>query len=95
VITGESVPKNLIATAYAILICIGELLGGTIGPAAGGAMADASHSLYAPIFLSAGLAAVALIMSFFVKETAPHRLALKNDLSNQADKQESVSGTMS
>ncbi|MEA4895116.1 MAG: MFS transporter [Oscillospiraceae bacterium] len=69
VIVGESVPKKLVATAYSILLCIGEILGGTVGPTVGGKLAD-MFDLRAPMYLSAALGVVLVIVSLFIKETS-------------------------
>lgn len=68
VIPGESVPRALAASTFAVLIAVGETLGGTAGPAIGGALAD-RYGLAAALVFCAALAAVSLLAGLFVRET--------------------------
>ncbi len=66
----ESVPGKFATTSVALIILVGELIGGSLMTTIGGILAD-RFSLFAPIWLSVGGAAAALIFSCFLKETAP------------------------
>ena len=68
VIPGESVPRALAASTFAVLIAAGETLGGTAGPAVGGALAD-RYGLAGALVFCAVLAAVSLIAGLFLRET--------------------------
>lgn len=73
IIPGESVPIVLMATATSIVNFAGEAIGGGIGPALGGALAD-QYSLYAPILLAGGASLIVLLLTLGYKETAPKKL---------------------
>ncbi|WP_138495026.1 MFS transporter [Paenibacillus pinistramenti] len=87
VIPGESVPIALMATATAIINFVGEVVGGTIGPALDGALAD-QYSLYWTMILTTGAAVIVFLVSLGYKETAPrqrqpvknNQAALRNEL---------------
>ena len=68
VIVGESVPAHLVTIGYSICLCLGEILGGTVGPAIAGMLAN-SYGYIAGILLAAGFGLLCLIVSFFFKET--------------------------
>ncbi len=68
VIPGEAVPSRLAATAMGLVICVGEIAGGFISPMVGGWLAD-HFDLRAPIYLSATMATLAVILSCFVRES--------------------------
>jgi predicted MFS family arabinose efflux permease len=72
VIPGESVPLALAATTFAILIAVGETIGGTAGPAIGGALAD-QFGLSAALIFCAALAAVSFLAGLFLRETHGRR----------------------
>lgn len=66
----ESVPGKFATTSVALIILVGEIIGGSLMTTIGGILAD-RISLFAPIWLSVGGATAALIFSCFLKETAP------------------------
>ncbi len=75
VIPGESVPKTVVATAYALQIAIGETIGGALGPTIGGAIADGTGDLTNALWFYAGIVVILLVMTLFIEETAPRVLA--------------------
>lgn len=75
VIPGETVSRSLAATSMGLVVGIGELLGGVLAPSAAGWLGDMS-SLAAPVLTIACCAFVAGILSLFLKETAPRKVAV-------------------
>jgi predicted MFS family arabinose efflux permease len=70
VIPGETLPARYAATASGLVVCIGEVLGGSCAPLIGGWAADLT-TLAAPIKLAVVCGLAAAILSLFLKETAP------------------------
>jgi MFS family permease len=68
----ESVPADLRATAVAVTLGAGELVGGIFAPALVGAAADA-HGLRVPFLVSIWLAVASGVVALFLHETAPLR----------------------
>ncbi|WP_433260920.1 MFS transporter [Actinosynnema sp. CS-041913] len=73
VVPGESVPPELMATAFALQIAVGETVGGTLGPQLGGAVADATHDLANTLLLYGAAPILLVLVSVLIRETAPHR----------------------
>ncbi|MFI0481407.1 MFS transporter [Actinomadura sp. 9N215] len=71
VVPGESVPRELMATAFALQIAVGETLGGALGPQLGGALADATHSLRSALLLYAAAPILLAAVALLIRETAP------------------------
>lgn len=75
----EAAPVGRIAATIGLISGSGEIFGGGIAPAIAGWMAK-HHGLQSPLYLAfAGLAA-GLVISLFFRETAPRKLADRNDL---------------
>jgi MFS family permease len=72
VIPTESVSPRLSATAVAVSLAFGEILGGVIAPAVAGNIADAT-TLAAPFWISFACALVSAVLSLFLVETAPRK----------------------
>ncbi len=68
VIVGESVNPMLITTAYSICLCAGEIIGGTIGPAVAGVVAN-KYGLTMALVFAMAFAGLCLLASVFMKET--------------------------
>jgi MFS family permease len=74
-IPGESLPRYAIATAMGIVVGVGEILGGVVGPIAAGWLADHTElKLQAPMFMMAGCAFIAGCLALLLKETAPAKV---------------------
>ena len=74
IIPTESVSPRLSATAVAVSLAFGEIIGGVIAPAAAGRAADAT-SLAAPFWISFACAIASAVLTLFLAETAPRRVA--------------------
>jgi MFS family permease len=70
IIPTESVPARHVATAVAVSLASGELIGGVAAPAIAGRAADL-FSLDAPFWISAACALVCGVLSLGLVETAP------------------------
>ncbi len=70
VVPGETLPVRYAATASGLVVCIGEVIGGSCAPLLGGKAADMT-TLAAPIMIAAACAVGGTILSLFLKETAP------------------------
>ncbi|WP_242904965.1 MFS transporter [Actinomadura terrae] len=71
VVPGESVPRELMATAFALQIAVGETVGGALGPQIGGAVADATHSLANALLLYGAAPLVLAVVALLIRETSP------------------------
>lgn len=75
VIPGETVPRTLAASSMGLVVGIGEAIGGVGAPSFAGWIADQS-SLAGPMYVLLGCAFGAGILSMFLKETAPGKVAV-------------------
>ncbi|MFE6887994.1 nitrate/nitrite transporter [Streptomyces sp. NPDC057694] len=75
VVPAESLPPEVAATGMALLIAIGETVGGFLGPQIGGAVADATGDVRNAILLYGFAPLLALIAALFLRDTqpVPHR----------------------
>jgi ACS family hexuronate transporter-like MFS transporter len=73
VVPQESVPAPQGAQSTALVMAVGQIIGGFVGPALGGMEADA-YGLQAPLEMAICLAIIGGALAFFVKETAPCRM---------------------
>jgi predicted MFS family arabinose efflux permease len=67
-VPAESVPPQIAATAIGLCTLVGEILGGTLSPAIGGAMAE-KFGLRMPLLMSAGATVVLFILTLFLKSS--------------------------
>ncbi|MGO1885834.1 MAG: MFS transporter [Citricoccus sp.] len=68
----ESVPPALMATAAGAVMGIGEIFGGGVAPVVAGQLATA-YGIQAPLYLAMGGIVLAILMVFFLVETAPRK----------------------
>jgi len=73
VVPAESVPARYVATAVAISLAAGELIGGVAAPTLAGRAADL-FGASAPFWISAACALVCGFLSLLLTETAPRKL---------------------
>ena len=71
-IPAETVPPRAMATAIGMIMGLGEIVGGFFAPIIAGYAADL-YGLAVPFWIAAGGATAALILSFFLVETAPRK----------------------
>jgi predicted MFS family arabinose efflux permease len=71
-IPAEAAPVGLIASAAGIVIGAGEIFGGGIAPSIAGAIAQNSGIQYT-LYFALGGQIVGLVLSLFLRETAPRR----------------------
>ncbi|TMR97707.1 MFS transporter [Nonomuraea basaltis] len=69
-IPAETVPRGALATALGVIMGVGELAGGFLGPMVAGWASD-QWGLQAAMFIAAGGALVVVALCFALKETAP------------------------
>jgi MFS family permease len=74
VIPSETVPKALAASSMGLVVGAGEIVGGVLSPTISGALADA-HGLIAHMVVMMVCALIGGILSLFLKETAPNKIA--------------------
>jgi MFS transporter, ACS family, hexuronate transporter len=70
VIPGESMPRRYAATAMGLVVCVGEVLGGSGLVALAGKIADLTQ-LSSAVLMMAGSGTVGCLLCFFLVETAP------------------------
>jgi MFS family permease len=76
-IPAETVPPRYLATAFGLVMGMGELIGGVLSPTIAGKAADV-YGGAAPIYIMVGCALVAGLLALFLKETAPLKVAAAN-----------------
>ena len=69
-IPSESVDARHMASALGLCMGASEIIGGVVSPSVAGVFAD-SIGLQAPLWMMLGLAVVAGIVAFGLRETAP------------------------
>ncbi|WP_067179017.1 MFS transporter [Microtetraspora niveoalba] len=69
-IPAETVPAGALATALGVIMGVGELAGGFLGPMISGWASDL-WGLQTAMFIAAGSAAIVVVLSFSLRETAP------------------------
>ncbi|QXJ24294.1 MFS transporter [Actinomadura graeca] len=69
-IPAETVPRAALATALGVIMGVGELAGGFLGPLVAGWASD-TWGLQSAMFIAAGGAALVVALSFGLRETAP------------------------
>jgi MFS family permease len=75
-IPSESIPARYLGTSLGLVMGIGEFLGGSFVPTLAGKAAD-HFGLSAPMFIAAGCAVIAAVLTLFLRETAPVKLAAR------------------
>ncbi len=79
VIPTESVPRQYAGVTVGLTIGIGEFFGGVLNPIVSGIAAD-TWGLTAPLWISAGGALLAFVFSLFIRETAPVKMMVNNEI---------------
>jgi len=77
-VPGETLGHAKAATAMGLVVAVGELSGGFLGPLVGGALAD-RFSLEAPLLMQGAFALLAGVVAFALAETNPRVLARRTE----------------
>ena len=70
VIPGESIPRRYAATAMGLVVCVGEIVGGSLLVALAGKLADLTQQSSA-VLMMAACGAIGCVLCFLLTETAP------------------------
>jgi predicted MFS family arabinose efflux permease len=70
VIPGESMPQRYAATAMGLVVCVGEIVGGSLLVALAGKVADLTQQSSA-VLMMAACGAIGCVLCFLLTETAP------------------------
>jgi MFS family permease len=73
VIPGESIPRKYAATAMGLVVCVGEVLGGTLLNLFAGWVADTSGVLANAVWVQVACGVIGGLLCLFLVETAPAR----------------------
>ncbi|MEJ0004855.1 MAG: MFS transporter [Steroidobacteraceae bacterium] len=71
-IPAEAAPAGLVATAAGLVIGAGEIFGGGVAPSIAGGIAQ-HHGIQYTLYFALGGQLVGLLLSLFLRETAPRR----------------------
>jgi MFS family permease len=75
-IATESAPAGLVAASIGLVVGAGEIFGGGIAPYIAGNIAD-TFGLPSVLYVALGGVALGIVVCFFLRETAPGKLALQ------------------
>jgi MFS family permease len=74
-IPSETIPSRYVATTLGLVMGLGELIGGGLVPWLAGRAADHYNNLAVTMWIASGLAVVATLLTLFLVETAPVKVA--------------------
>ena len=74
-IPSETIPSRYVATTLGLVMGLGELIGGGLVPWLSGRAADHYHNLAVTMWIASGLGVIATILTLFLVETAPVKVA--------------------
>jgi MFS family permease len=74
-IPSETIPSRYVATTLGLVMGLGELIGGGLVPWLSGRAADHYNNLAVTMWIASGLAVVATVLTLFLVETAPVKVA--------------------
>jgi MFS family permease len=74
-IPSETIPSRYVATTLGLVMGLGELIGGGLVPWLAGRAADHYNNLAVTMWIASGLAVVATVLTLFLVETAPLKVA--------------------
>lgn len=72
-IAAESAPAGLVASSIGLVVGAGEIFGGGIAPVLSGIIAE-NYGIQNIFYLSLVGALIGMVISFFIKETAPRKV---------------------
>lgn len=76
-ISTESAPTGMVAASIGVTVGIGEIFGGGLGPIVGSFIVP-NFGLVGPLYVALGGMILGLVLSLFLKETAPIKMAASN-----------------
>ncbi len=76
-IPSETIPSRYVATTLSLVMGLGELIGGGLVPWLSGRAADHYNNLAVTMWIASGLAVIATVLTFFLVETAPVKVAAR------------------
>ncbi len=79
-IPSETIPSRYVATTLGLVMGLGELLGGGFVPWLSGRAADHYNNLAVTMWIASGLAVVATVLTLFLVETAPVKVAARRSV---------------
>jgi MFS family permease len=79
-IPSETIPSRYVATTLGLVMGLGELIGGGLVPWLSGRAADHYNNLAVTMWIASGLAVIATVLTLFLVETAPVKVAARRDL---------------
>src|SRR5580704_1784342 len=74
-IPSETIPSRYVATTLGLVMGLGELIGGGLVPWLSGRAADHYNNLAVTMWIASGLAVIATVLTLFLVETAPVKVA--------------------
>jgi MFS family permease len=74
-IPSETIPSRYVATTLGMVMGLGELIGGGLVPWLSGRVADYYNNLAVTMWIASGLAVIATVLTLFLVETAPVKVA--------------------
>jgi MFS family permease len=76
-IPSETIPSRYVATTLGLVMGLGELIGGGLVPWLSGRAADHYNNLAVTMWIASGLAVIATVLTLFLVETAPVKVAAR------------------
>jgi ACS family hexuronate transporter-like MFS transporter len=76
-IPSETIPSRYVATTLGLVMGLGELIGGGLVPWLSGRAADHYNNLAVTMWIASGLGVIATVLTLFLVETAPVKVATR------------------
>ena len=76
-IPSETIPSRYVATTLGLVMGLGELIGGGLVPSLAGRAADHFNNLAVTMWIASGLGVIATVLTLFLVETAPVKVAAR------------------
>jgi ACS family hexuronate transporter-like MFS transporter len=76
-IPSETIPSRYVATTLGLVMGLGELIGGGLVPWLSGRAADHYNNLAVTMWIASGLGVIATVLTLFLVETAPVKVAAR------------------
>jgi MFS family permease len=83
-IPSETIPSRYVATTLGLVMGLGELIGGGLVPWLSGRVADHYNNLAVTMWIASGLAVIATVLTLFLVETAPVKVASRRTAARAA-----------